>query len=90
MREITEELVIVNELGLHARSAAVLVQTALQFKSEVYLHVNGQHANAKSIMGLLMLAAGRGTRIMVTCLGEDAHEAMEAIRRLIESGFGET
>lgn len=88
-QDLTEELRIVNTLGLHARPAARLVQTVLPFKSEVYISINGHRVNAKSIMGLLTLAAGQGSRLVVTCSGVDASEAMSAIRQLIESGFGE-
>ncbi len=88
-QDLTEELRIVNTLGLHARPAARLVQTVLPFKSEVYISINGHRVNAKSIMGLLTLAAGQGSRLVVTCSGVDASEAMGAIRQLIESGFGE-
>lgn len=89
MAEFTEELVIVNPLGLHARPAASLVQTVLKFKSDVHISVNGQRVNAKSIMGLLTLAAAQGTRLEVTCRGVDAEDAMRAVRELVESGFGE-
>mgnify|MGYP000864738069 CR=1 FL=1 len=89
MQEIIEELVIVNPQGLHARPAASLVKTALQFKSDIRISVNGQTANAKSIIGLLTLAAAQGTKLTVTCRGEDAEAAMAALRELVESGFGE-
>ena len=89
MVELTEEMVIVNSLGLHARPAAALVQTVLQFQSDVRINLNGQQVNAKSIMGLVTLAAAQGTRIMVMCKGEDAQDALDAVRALIESGFGE-
>jgi len=79
----------VNSLGLHARPAAALVNTVLRFQSEVYLSLNGHRVNAKSIMGLLTLAAAQGSTLTVTCNGPDAHEAMNAIRAPIESGFGE-
>lgn len=89
MAEITEELVIMNQLGLHARPAASLVQTVLKFKCDVHISVNGQRVNAKSIMGLLTLAAAQGTRLDVTCRGDDAEQAMVAVRELVDSGFGE-
>lgn len=88
-QDLSEELRIVNTLGLHARPAARLVQTVLPYKSEVYISINGHRVNAKSIMGLLTLAAGQGSRLVVTCSGADACDAMGAIRQLIESGFGE-
>lgn len=89
MEEVTEDLIIVNPQGLHARPAANLVKTALQFKSDIRISVNGQTANAKSIMGLLTLAAAQGAVLTVTCRGEDAPAAMAALRQLVESGFGE-
>ena len=89
MPEISEELVIANKLGMHLRPAQQLVQTVLKFKCEVHVHKDGQRVNAKSIMGLLTLAAAKGTRILVVCDGDDADLALHAIRKLIESGFGE-
>ena len=87
--EIVEEVRIVNSLGLHARPAARLVQTVLPFKSDVYISINAHRVNAKSIMGLLTLAAAQGSRLTISCNGPDAQSAMEALRGLIESGFGE-
>ena len=87
--EIREDVTIINKLGMHARPAASLVQTVLQFKSDVHLDLDGNRVNAKSIMGLLTLAAAYGTVITVVCEGEDAQEAMDAVRGLIEAGFGE-
>jgi phosphocarrier protein HPr len=81
--------VIVNALGLHARAAAQLVQTANRFRAEVLVEKDGQEVNGKSIMGVLMLAAGKGTEIRVACEGEDADQAMADLARLIEAGFGE-
>lgn len=87
--EVSEELRVVNTLGLHARPAARLVQTVLPFKCDVYVSVNSHRVNAKSIMGLLTLAAAQGSRLQVTCTGADAQEAFDAVRQLVESGFGE-
>jgi len=89
VEEISEVVSIVNSLGMHARPAASLVQTVLQFQSEVYLELDGNRVNAKSIMGLLTLAAARGTKVKVICKGADAQQAMDAVRELIEAGFGE-
>ena len=89
MEEVVEELVIVNPQGLHARPAASLVKTALQFKSDIRVGVNGQLVNGKSIIGLLTLAAAQGTVLTIICRGEDAREAAAALRELVESGFGE-
>jgi phosphocarrier protein HPr len=79
----------VNTLGLHARAAAQLVQTANRFHSEVRLTKDGQEVNGKSIMGVLMLAASKGSEIVVSCEGEDAPDAMTDLARIIEAGFGE-
>jgi len=87
--EVQEEMLIVNPLGMHARPAAALVQTVLQFASDVHLQVDGHRVNAKSIMGLLTLAAAQGSRVTVVCKGPDAEAAMNAVRALIASGFGE-
>jgi phosphocarrier protein len=89
MEEVVEEMLIVNPLGMHARPAAKLVQTVLQFASDVYLELNSGRVNAKSIMGLLTLAAAQGSRVTVTCKGPDAVAAMNAVRALFASGFGE-
>lgn len=89
MQEVSEEMTIVNMLGLHARPAAALVQTVLQFKSDVRIGTGAQQVNAKSIMGLLTLAAAQGATLTVTCRGDDAEEALTAVRNLVESGFGE-
>lgn len=89
MEELSEEMVVVNPMGMHARPAAKLVQTVLQFTSEVYIQHNSHRVNAKSIMGLLTLAAAQGSRLTVTCKGLDARAALEAVRNLFASGFGD-
>ena len=89
MPALTEEMVISNRLGMHLRPAQQLVQTVLKFRCEVHIHKDGQRVNAKSIMGLLTLAAAKGTHIMVECEGDDAEQALSAVRSLIEAGFGE-
>ncbi|MFN7699074.1 MAG: HPr family phosphocarrier protein [Deltaproteobacteria bacterium] len=81
--------VIVNELGLHARAATRLVQLASRHQSEIELERDGQRANAKSVMGVLLLCCSRGTQLKVHAAGVDAPEALEAIGALIASGFGE-
>ncbi len=80
---------IVNRLGLHARAAAQLVQTANRFHSEVLVTKEDIEVNGKSIMGILLLAAPKGTEISLTVSGEDEVEAMAALTQLIEDGFGE-
>lgn len=85
----TKTFVIKNRLGLHARAAAQLVQTSNRFRSDVLVEKEGLEVNGKSIMGILMLAAPQGSKILVTIKGDDQHDAMAAIGRLIEDGFGE-
>ena len=80
---------IVNTLGLHARAAAQLVQLANRYRSEVHVEKDGTQVNGKSIMGVLTLAAAKGTEIVVCCEGDDADDAMTALAKLIEAGFGE-
>jgi phosphocarrier protein len=81
--------IIKNRLGLHARAAAQLVQTANKFSSEVVLIKDDIEVNGKSIMGILLLAAPQGTEIAVTVDGADEQDAMDVIAELIEDGFGE-
>ena len=83
------DIVISNKLGLHARAAAKLTQVAGRFKSEVYIARGGQRVNAKSIMGVMMLAAGLGVTVTVDTSGEDEDAALEAVRKLFEERFGE-
>ncbi|MCY1019722.1 HPr family phosphocarrier protein [Pyxidicoccus sp. MSG2] len=80
---------IINALGLHARAAAQMVKVANRFKSEVTLEAQGQRANAKSIMGVLMLAAAQGTQVKVTCKGDDADACLLELAKLIGDRFGE-
>jgi len=80
---------IVNSLGLHARPASQLVQIANRHKCEVLIVKDGSSVNAKSIMGVLTLAAARGSKLTVTCDGDDAESAMDAMGKLIAAGFGE-
>ncbi len=80
---------IINRLGLHARAAAQFVQTANKFDSEIALLKEDIEVNGKSIMGILLLAAPRGTDISITVDGSDEQQAMDAIATLIEDGFGE-
>ena len=89
MSKLESEFEIVNRLGLHARAAAQLVQTANRFMSDVTIEKEGEEVNGKSIMGLLMLAAPQGSTIRVTISGQDAEEAMKVIGNLINDGFGE-
>ena len=83
------EAEIVNKLGLHARASAKLTQVASRFGAEVWLSRDGRRVNAKSIMGVMMLAAGKGSRVVIEAEGADAEEAMDAIVALIAGRFGE-
>lgn len=83
------EIEIVNRLGLHARAAAKLVHLAGRFESEVTLVQDGQEVDAKSILGILLLAAGQGNRLVIRCEGEDEDEAMASVSSLFAEGFGE-
>lgn len=89
MQEVTGEVVVVNKLGIHARPAAALVQRVLTYQSDVFLLLGGNRVNAKSIMGLLTLAATKGTTITVQCKGADAESAFAAVKDLFDQGFGE-
>ncbi|HNM56854.1 MAG TPA: HPr family phosphocarrier protein [Thauera aminoaromatica] len=80
---------IINKLGLHARASAKLTQLASSFPCEVWLERNGRRVNAKSIMGVMMLAAARGSTITIDTQGEGADEALQAIQELVADRFGE-
>jgi phosphotransferase system HPr (HPr) family protein len=86
---IERESEIVNRLGLHARAAAKLVHTAGGFQSRVTVLRDGEEVDAKSILGLLLLAAGQGSRVTVRCEGEDEEQAMRAVTELIANRFEE-
>jgi phosphocarrier protein HPr len=84
-----KDVEIVNKLGLHARPSAKLTQLASSFKSKVFMARNGRRVNAKSIMGVMMLAAAKGCTITIETDGVDEVEAIQALAHLISSGFGE-
>jgi len=86
---LEREIEITNKLGLHARASAKLTQTASRFQAEVWLTRNGRQVNGKSIMGVMMLAAARGTLLHLEVGGADEAEAMAALVALIEDKFGE-
>jgi phosphocarrier protein len=86
---IKSSIVISNKLGLHARASAKLTKLAGSFRCEVHLGRNARRVNAKSIMGVMMLAAGMGSEIEIETEGEDEQAAMGALRALIEGKFGE-
>ncbi len=80
---------IINKLGLHARASAKLTQVANQFKSDIWIEKNDKKVNAKSIMGVMMLAASQGTDIKISTEGVDEKEALDSITALINDYFGE-
>ncbi|MCW5606362.1 MAG: HPr family phosphocarrier protein [Burkholderiales bacterium] len=86
---LQREVEIVNKLGLHARASAKLTQIAAGFKSEVWASRNGKRVNAKSIMGVMMLAAAKGSRIVLETDGPDEEQAMAALQALIAGRFDE-
>lgn len=86
---LVHEVEIINKLGLHARAAAKFVSRANEFVSEVHLERAGKKVNGKSIMGVMMLAAARGTRLQLYTEGADEVQAMESIQQLIADRFGE-
>ena len=83
------DIEIINRLGLHARASAKLTQLAAKFDSDVQVMRNGRKVNAKSIMGVMMLAAGKGTKVTLEIAGPDEDQAMEALCALINDCFGE-
>jgi phosphocarrier protein len=87
--QVKIDLTIQNRNGLHARPAAMFVKTASRYQSEVWVEKDGERVNGKSIMGLMMLAAGRGSVLSVEAEGPDADKALEDLRKLVESSFGE-
>lgn len=86
---IEKQFTIINKLGLHARAAAKLVTTTSQFNAEIKVTRNDRTVNGKSIMGLMMLAASKGTQITVCATGDDAEQAIGEIEMLIQDFFGE-
>ena len=89
MSKVVRKLEIKNKLWLHARAAALLVQTGNKFSAHITLSKDGQTTDARSIMGLLTLAAARGSKVQLEATGDDAERAVKAIERLIENRFNE-
>lgn len=86
---LNKQITIINKLGLHARAAAAFVQTASAFESDINVIIDGKKVNGKSIMGLMMLAAAKGTTIELTVSGNDQEDAMQTLESLILNRFGE-
>jgi phosphocarrier protein HPr len=88
-KPITRELIVINKLGVHARPAALFVKTANRFACDIFVEKDGETVNGKSIMGLMMLAAGPGCKLQVHASGMDAPEALNEIEALIRRKFDE-
>ena len=88
-KKITKEITVINRLGLHARPAAMFVKICSKHKADVWVEKDGEQVNGKSIMGLMMLAAGNGSKLRVTCDGHDAEKAIGEIEALILRRFDE-
>jgi phosphocarrier protein HPr len=85
----TKELTVVNKLGIHARPAAMFVKTANRFACDIFVEKDGEKINGKSIMGLMMLAAGPGSKLTILATGDDAHQAVAEIEALVKRKFDE-
>jgi phosphocarrier protein len=88
-QKIEKEVPIINRLGLHARPAAMFVRIASRHRCEVWVSKEGEEVNGKSIMGLMMLAAGQGSKLRIRCDGPDADKAMQELEELIKARFNE-
>ncbi|MDQ6861871.1 MAG: HPr family phosphocarrier protein [Verrucomicrobiota bacterium] len=88
-QKVEREVTIVNRLGMHARPAAMFVRIASRFRSEVWVEKEGEQINGKSIMGLMMLAAGQGSKLCIRCEGPDAVRAADELEQLIKDKFNE-
>ena len=88
-QKCSKELTILNALGMHARPSARFVKISNRFKSEIWVEKDGEQVNGKSIMGLMMLAAGQGSKLRVTAEGPDAEKAIEEIETLVQAHFDE-
>src|SRR5437588_11759901 len=87
--KLEKEITIVNRLGMHARPAAMFVRIASRFRCDVWVEKDGEQINGKSIMGLMMLAAGQGSKLKLCCDGADAEHAMNELEQLIADKFSE-
>jgi phosphocarrier protein HPr len=88
-QKVEKNIPVINRLGLHARPAAMFVRIASRYRSEVWVAKEGEEVNGKSIMGLMMLAAGQGSNLRIRCEGPDAAKAMEELEELINARFNE-
>jgi phosphocarrier protein HPr len=88
-QKVEKELTVVNRLGLHARPAAMFVRIASRHRADIWVSKEGEEVNGKSIMGLMMLAAGQGSKLRIRCDGPDADKALEELEELVKAGFNE-
>src|SRR5437867_8363999 len=89
VQKVEKEIAIINRLGLHARPAAMFVRIASRYRSEIWVSKESEEVNGKSIMGLMMLAAGQGSKLRIRCVGSDAAKALQELEELINSKFNE-
>ena len=89
VQKVEKEIAIMNRLGLHARPAAMFVRIASRYRSEIWVSKESEEVNGKSIMGLMMLAAGQGSKLRIRCEGPDAEKAMVELEELIKARFNE-
>jgi phosphocarrier protein HPr len=87
--KFSKEVTIQNRLGLHARPSAMFVKVCNRFKSDIWVEKDGEQVNGKSIMGLMMLAAGQGSKLLITCEGVDAEKALKEVEALVIRRFDE-
>lgn len=87
--KLEKEVTIVNRLGMHARPAALFVRIASRYRAEIWVEKEGERINGKSIMGLMMLAAGQGSKLKICCEGTDADQAMVELEQLVAGKFNE-
>ena len=88
-QQLVKELLVQNKMGIHARPAAMIVRITNKFKAEVFVEKDEEQVNGKSIMGLMMLAAGQGSKLRITCEGSDAGTAIQEIEELVQRRFDE-
>jgi phosphocarrier protein len=88
-QKVTKEVTVLNRLGLHARPSAMFVKVCNRHKADIWVERDGEQVNGKSIMGLMMLAAGQGSKLRITCEGSDAQSAIQEIEELVQRRFDE-
>ena len=88
-QKVEKDVPVINRLGLHARPAAMFVRIASRYRAEIWVSKEGEEVNGKSIMGLMMLAAGQGSKLHLRCVGQDAEKAMSELEELINARFHE-